>query len=99
MTATTPIPPGGRSLVGRHVRLDPSVDDDAEPLFTALDYDEVWASGYSGGPSGRCRSPRGWSARIREAAEESRAMFTSESLVHGAGRGAWIRSASTPSFH
>jgi len=76
MTAPTPVPPGGRPLIGRHVRLDPTGEDDAEEIFTALDHDEVWASGYSGGPSGRPRTPREWAIRIADAAAEPRAMFT-----------------------
>ena len=76
MTGTTPTPPGGRSLVGRHVRLDPSTEADAEELFAALDHDEVWASGYSGGPSARPHTAREWAARIGDAEQEPRAMFT-----------------------
>lgn len=68
--------PGGRPLVGRHVRLDPSVAGDADEIFAALDHDEVWAAGYSGGPSARPSGPDGWTERIRAAANESRAMFT-----------------------
>ena len=68
--------PGGRSLVGRHVRLDPTVESDAEDIFAALDVDAVWDAGYSGGPSGRPKSADGWAARIRGAYAETRAMFT-----------------------
>jgi len=68
--------PGGRPLVGRHVRLDPSVTEDAAAIFAALDYDEVWAAGYNGGPAARPRDPDGWATRIETAADESRAMFT-----------------------
>ena len=68
--------PGGRPLVGSHVRLDPSVESDAEEIFAALDHDEVWESGYSGGPSARPHHADGWAVRIRAAAEEPRAMFT-----------------------
>jgi len=83
MTVTTPVHPGGRPLVGRHVRLDPSTDADAEGIFAALDHDEVWASGYSGGPSARPHSARDWVGRIRTAEEESRAMFTVRRLTDG----------------
>ena len=75
--------PGGRSLVGRHVRLDPSVETDADELFAALDHDEVWAGGYSGGPSARPHAASGWAARIRDAALEPRAMFTVRRLHDG----------------
>ena len=87
MTAKQPVAPGGRSLVGRHVRLDPSVEGDADELFAALDHDEVWASGYSGGPSGRPPAPAGWAARIRDAEQESRAMFTVRRLRDGRALG------------
>jgi RimJ/RimL family protein N-acetyltransferase len=46
-------PPDGRALAGRTVRLDPTVDADAEGLFAALDDERVWAAGYGGGPAGR----------------------------------------------
>ena len=75
--------PGGRALVGRYVRLDPSVEADAGEIFAALDHDEVWASGYSGGPSGRPGSPAGWARRIAAAAQENRAMFTVRMLDSG----------------
>jgi RimJ/RimL family protein N-acetyltransferase len=75
--------PGGRPLVGRHVRLDPTTGSDAEAIFAALDRDEVWAAGYSGGPSGRPKAAGGWAARIRSAAEESRAMYTVRTLADG----------------
>jgi RimJ/RimL family protein N-acetyltransferase len=81
------IRPGGRPLLGRHVRLDPSVEDDAAALFAALDHHEVWAGGYAGGPSARPSAPEGWAARIRAAGDEQRAMFTvrrmSDDLVIG----------------
>lgn len=35
------------------VRLDPLEAADADGLFTALDDERVWASGYGGGPAGR----------------------------------------------
>lgn len=38
------IAPDHRPLVGSHVRLDPTVPDDAEALFAVLDHDEVWAA-------------------------------------------------------
>jgi RimJ/RimL family protein N-acetyltransferase len=68
--------PGGRSLMGTEVRLDPSTVADAEGIFAALDHDAVWAAGYSGGPSARPTEPDGWSRRIEAAAQEERAMFT-----------------------
>jgi RimJ/RimL family protein N-acetyltransferase len=75
--------PGGRPLVGRYVRLDPSAADDAEAIFAALDHDEVWAGGYSGGPSARPSSPDGWAARIHAAVDEQRAMFTVRRTTDG----------------
>ena len=68
--------PGGRSLVGRHVRLDPSVVSDADALFAALDHEQVWAAGYAGGPSARPQSPAGWAKSVVAASEDGRAMFT-----------------------
>jgi RimJ/RimL family protein N-acetyltransferase len=67
---------GGRSLVGEVVRLDPSTEHDAVELFTALDHDVVWASGYNGGPGARPDSADGWTQRIAAAAEQDRAMYT-----------------------
>jgi RimJ/RimL family protein N-acetyltransferase len=68
--------PGGRALVGAGVRLDPTVPADAAAIFAALDYDDVWVAGYSGGPSARPIDPTGWERRIDAAAIERRAMFT-----------------------
>jgi len=68
--------PGGRALVGTGVRLDPTVPADAPAIFAALDFDAVWAAGYSGGPSGRPVDPVGWEQRIEAAVVERRAMFT-----------------------
>ena len=68
--------PGGRVLLGAVVRLDPSLDTDAEGLFAALDHDVVWASGYSGGPSARPADVDGWRRRIGTARDEARSMFT-----------------------
>lgn len=45
--------PDGRALVGRFVRLDPMVADDAGTLFAALDDERVYQAGFGGGPSGR----------------------------------------------
>jgi N-acetyltransferase len=84
------VAPGGRSLVGRHVRLDPSVTDDADGLFAALDDEAVWAAGYSGGPAARPGKPADWADRIEAAAKDSRAMFT----VRGIGDGAVIGTTS-----
>ncbi|HWB65976.1 MAG TPA: GNAT family protein [Mycobacteriales bacterium] len=70
------IAPGGRSLVGRHVRLDPATPEDAPGLFAALDDERVWAAGYAGGPSARPTSPAGWEAVVAKAAADERAMFT-----------------------
>src|SRR4051794_27350957 len=77
------VAPGGRPLVGRHVRLDPSVATDADEVFAALDHEEAWAGGYSGGPSARPRSAGGWAERIEAAAKESRAMFTVRRISDG----------------
>jgi RimJ/RimL family protein N-acetyltransferase len=68
--------PGGRALIGAGVRLDPTVAADAPAIYAALDYDEVWAAGYSGGPSGRPARPADWQRRIEAAVVERRAMFT-----------------------
>lgn len=73
--------PGGRSLVGQSVRLDPSVDDDADGLFAALDHIEVWAAGYAGGPAARPADPPGWLARMASARADERAMFTVRTLA------------------
>jgi RimJ/RimL family protein N-acetyltransferase len=69
-------PPGGQSLVGQMVRLDPSSDADADGLYAALDHDDVWASGYAGGPAARPADPAGWIAKIAAARADERAMFT-----------------------
>jgi N-acetyltransferase len=68
--------PGGRPLVGRHVRLDPTVEQDAPAIFAALDHDDVWAGGYAGGPSARASSPQWWVGMLDNARAESRAMYT-----------------------
>ena len=68
--------PGGTSLVGAVVRLDPSTPQDAAGLFAALDDERVWAAGYSGGPAARPADPAGWVQRIEAAAADARAMFT-----------------------
>jgi RimJ/RimL family protein N-acetyltransferase len=68
--------PGGKALVGRVVRLDPSHHADAEELFAALDHAEVWAAGYAGGPAARPSSPDGWRERIDAARADGRAMYT-----------------------
>ena len=80
------IRPGGLPLIGRTVRLDPSTDDDADGLFTALDHDEVWAAGYSGGPAARPTDPDGWRRRIDAARRDDRVMYTVRLLQGDAGR-------------
>jgi RimJ/RimL family protein N-acetyltransferase len=75
--------PGGRSLVGRHVRLDPSDETDADGIFAALDHEDVWAGGYSGGPSARPNAPAEWAERIEAAAKDARAMFTVRRVSDG----------------
>jgi RimJ/RimL family protein N-acetyltransferase len=79
----SPRPPGGRSLVGTTVRLDPSLDTDAAGLFAALDHDEVWSVGYAGGPAARPVDPAGWSSRLLAARDEQRAMFTVRLVADG----------------
>ena len=79
----TAVMPGGRSLVGRHVRLDQAEEGDAEALFDALDFDEVWAAGYSGGPSARPREAGGWRQRIADAAKEQRVMYVVRAIAGG----------------
>jgi len=78
------IRPADAPLVGRWVRLDPSVPEDAAGLFAALDADEVWAAGYAGGPAARPGDPLGWAKRIEAAREEERAMYTVRVLDSGA---------------
>ena len=70
------VPPGSRPLLGRHVRLDPSVPADADELFAALDDERVWTYGYGGGPSGRAQGPADWVTRMETAVADGRAMFT-----------------------
>ena len=72
MTAVMPV---DLPLVGRHVRLDLAEESDAQALFAALDFDEVWAAGYNGGPSARPREAGGWRQRIADAAKEQRVMY------------------------
>ena len=59
--------PAARPLVGRVVRLDPLVPDDAADLFAALDDERVWAAGYGGAPAGRPRDVRGMNAIVAAA--------------------------------
>ena len=75
--------PGGHPLAGAGVRLDPTVPADAAGIFAALDYDDVWAAGYSGGPSGRPATPADWERRIEAAVADRRAMFTVRDLASG----------------
>lgn len=75
--------PGGRPLIGAHVRLDQSREDDAAGLFAALDHDEVWAAGYAGGPAARPSDPTGWVARIADACRDERVMYTVRLLADG----------------
>ena len=67
--------PGGRPLVGAHVRLDPATHDDADGIFAALDHDVVWAAGYNGGPANRPSDPDGWRDRIDAALADERVMY------------------------
>jgi RimJ/RimL family protein N-acetyltransferase len=75
--------PGGRPLIGLGVRLYPTQVSDAAAIFAALDHDEVWAAGYSGGPSARPENPTDWERRIAAAAAEQRAMFTVRDVGSG----------------
>jgi RimJ/RimL family protein N-acetyltransferase len=75
--------PGGRPLVGDVVRLDPAQDGDAPGLFAALDADEVWAAGYSGGPAARPRDADGWVERMAAARRDAREMFTVRLVADG----------------
>jgi RimJ/RimL family protein N-acetyltransferase len=75
--------PGGRSLIGGTVRLDPTVADDADGIFRALDFAEVWAAGYSGGPALRPKTAADWAGRIAQAEQDERAMFTVRLLESG----------------
>jgi RimJ/RimL family protein N-acetyltransferase len=59
------------------------VDADAADLFAALDHDEVWATGYAGGPAARPVDPAGWSGRIIAARDDQRAMFTVRLVADG----------------
>jgi len=62
--------PDDRPLVGRTVRLDRTLPDDAAGIFAALDHDEVWAAGYSGGQASRPASIAA-TARVIDAARSS----------------------------
>ncbi len=62
--------PDDRPLVGRTVRLDRTLPDDAAGVFAALDHDEVWAAGYSGGQASRPASIAA-TARVIDAARSS----------------------------
>jgi len=84
--ATVTVRPGGRPLIGRAVRLDESVDGDAEGLFAALDHAEVWAAGYAGGPAARPSEPAGWVRRMEMARADQRVMYTVR-LVDGPDTG------------
>jgi N-acetyltransferase len=84
--AVVAVRPGGRPLIGRTVRLDESQANDAAGLFAALDHDEVWAAGYSGGPAARPSDPDGWVRRLESARAEQRAIYTVR-LVGGSDAG------------
>ncbi|MGO2660234.1 GNAT family N-acetyltransferase [Mycetocola reblochoni] len=45
--------PAAVPLIGSAVRLDPLADADAEPLFAAICFPEVFTGGYAGGPGAR----------------------------------------------
>ena len=75
--------PGGRPLVGSHVRLDPATHEDAEGIFAALDHDVVWAAGYNGGPANRPSEPAGWCDRMDAAVADERVMYTVRLLDSG----------------
>jgi RimJ/RimL family protein N-acetyltransferase len=68
------LPPDGRSLVGRTVRLDPTSEHDAEYLFHALDDDRVWEMGY-GGSRPRPTSPGEWRYLMNQAVKDYRVMY------------------------
>jgi RimJ/RimL family protein N-acetyltransferase len=70
----TAVPPDGRALVGRTVRLDAAQPADAAGLFAALDHDAVWASGYGGG-AGRPRAAGSWRDAMAVAAADGRVMY------------------------
>lgn len=71
---TMPHLPTGEPLLGPVVRLDPSVPDDAQPLFAALDDDRVYASAYNGGRRPESATElAGW---IEAATADGRAMYT-----------------------
>lgn len=48
-------PPSRTCLTNAVVELRPITPDDAAGLFAALDFPEVWVSGFGGGPAGRPR--------------------------------------------
>ncbi|HVW79575.1 MAG TPA: GNAT family protein [Mycobacteriales bacterium] len=74
--------PDGRSLVGRAVRLDRATEADAEGIFAALDFDEVWALGY-GGSMGRPVAPDGWAQSVVQALDSGRVMYTVRQVGDG----------------
>ena len=68
--------PDDRPLVGRTVRLDRTVPDDAEGIFAALDHDEVWAAGYNGGPASRPPTVDATARAIDAARASDRAQYS-----------------------
>jgi RimJ/RimL family protein N-acetyltransferase len=75
--------PDDRPLVGRTVRLDRTVADDAAGVHAALDDDAVWASGYNGGPGSRPRSVAVTRDLIEAARASGRAQFSVRLLRDG----------------
>ena len=78
--------PDDRPLVGRTVRLDRTVPDDAEGIFAALDHDEVWAAGYNGGPAARPPTVDATAQGIDAARASGRAQY-SVRLLHDSDLG------------
>lgn len=76
------IAPTGEPLIGQIVRLDPSVPGDAAELFTALDDERVYLSGFGGGPAGQPSGPAEWADIIAAAmAAPDRIAYTVRLLV------------------
>jgi RimJ/RimL family protein N-acetyltransferase len=84
------VAPGARPLVGSYVRLDQAVDGDAAGLFEALDHDDVWASGYAGGPAARPHRRSDWLTKISVARTDGRAMYSVRLLDPASGAGTRI---------
>lgn len=76
--------PDGRALLGRFVRLDPTVPGDAAALFRALDDERIYAVGFGGGVAARPADAGEMAPTVRAAiADPDRTMYTARARAGG----------------